>query len=242
MKKIQKLLKGHKHICFLDFEGTQFSHEMIAFGAVFVTLDKNNNVKTKKNPIKFYVKAKNNIGKVVEKITGITQKDLDEKGVSFATAMKEIKKYCGMHFKAGTSFITFGNHDMRIISQSFAYNLDAPGEITSVIQKNYIDLQFVISEFVKGEDSNPLSLEKYLEVFGIPFEGTAHDPMYDALNLMYLYKAFMERKDVVLERYLMTLSKTSHLPEPIFLAVKDLASGKDVTATEFKKNVEEYIK
>ena len=34
MKRVLKNFKGHKHLLFMDFEGTQFSHEMIAFGAV----------------------------------------------------------------------------------------------------------------------------------------------------------------------------------------------------------------
>ena len=58
MEKLRKLLKGHKYICFLDFEGTQFSHEMIAFGAVFVTLDKNGFIAKEKKPIRKYVKCK----------------------------------------------------------------------------------------------------------------------------------------------------------------------------------------
>lgn len=42
MKLIDKLLNGSKTIVFLDFEGTQISQEIIAIGAVKVTLDKNN--------------------------------------------------------------------------------------------------------------------------------------------------------------------------------------------------------
>lgn len=40
MKNVLKKLKGRHYLCFLDFEGTQFSHEMIAYGAVLVTIDK----------------------------------------------------------------------------------------------------------------------------------------------------------------------------------------------------------
>ena len=48
MKKFDKLLKGHKNIVFLDFEGTQFSHEMIAIGAIATTIDRNGRIKKAK--------------------------------------------------------------------------------------------------------------------------------------------------------------------------------------------------
>ena len=99
MKKLTRLLKGRKYICFLDFEGTQFSHEMIAFGALFTYLNKNGEIVKQKKAIKYYVKSKNQIGKFVKNLTGITEKDLDKYGVDFATAMKELKKYCGFNFK-----------------------------------------------------------------------------------------------------------------------------------------------
>ena len=40
---------------------------------------------------------------------------------------------------------TFGNHDMRILSQSISYNFDFPKEIVSQIQKNYFDYSVFIS-------------------------------------------------------------------------------------------------
>ena len=241
MKKIQKLLKKHKYICFLDFEGTQFSHEMIAWGATLATLDKNLKIKSHKKPFKVYVKAKNKIGHFVENLTGITQRDLDRVGVPFAKAMKDLKKYCGHAFNK-CSFMTFGNHDMKILSQSFAYNLDAPGEITSVIQKNFIDFQAVISEFIKDDNNNPFSLENYLSLFGVEFKGKAHSPEYDAYNLMNLYNEFLNKKDIVLEEYLKVLTKVNHLPEPIKRSVAKLAKGEDVSGEEFKTFAEEYIK
>ena len=59
MKKFDRLLKGHKNIVFLDFEGTQFSHEMIAIGAVSTVIDRNGRIKKMKKPFKILVKAKN---------------------------------------------------------------------------------------------------------------------------------------------------------------------------------------
>ena len=144
MKNVLKKLKGRHYLCFLDFEGTQFSHEMIAYGAVLVTIDKNGYIVKQKTPVKQYVKAKNAIGKYVENLTGITRLDLDRFGISFTQAIKELKKYCGLHYKK-CAFLTFGNHDMRILNQSISYNLDAPKNLCQSIKINYIDFQAIIS-------------------------------------------------------------------------------------------------
>ena len=53
MKKFEKLLKGHKSLVFLDFEGTQFSHEMIAIGAMHVVIDRHGFIKKHKKPFIF---------------------------------------------------------------------------------------------------------------------------------------------------------------------------------------------
>ena len=241
MKKLLNSLAGRRYICFLDFEGTQFSHEMIAYGAVMTTINNKGEIKTVKKPIKYYVRAKNKIGKVVEDMTGITDKILLEKGVSFSDAIRALKKYCGLHFQK-TTFITFGNHDMRILGNTVSYNLGAPTEITKVIHKNHVDLQAIISEFIKDPNNNPYSLENYLKVFSIPFEGIEHDPEWDAVNLMKLYEAFLKNKDIVLDEYLKVLTKVSHLPLPIKESIKKLATGEDVTSQEFIALAEEYIK
>lgn len=240
MKRILKQFKSHKHLVFLDFEGTQFSHEMIAFGAVMVTIDRDGYVVKQKNSIKRLVKSKNSIGKFVEKLTGITRLEQDRFGVSFATAMKDLKKYCGLHFK-GSTFITFGNHDMRILNQSISYNLDAPKELCQVIKSNYVDFQNIISEFIKDDKNNVLSLTHYLELFGLQFDGEAHDPEYDAVNLARLYDAFMRRNDIVQEEFLKNMNRMSFHPAPVDKAVKKLLNGEAVTPEEFVEFTKEYI-
>ena len=241
MKKLEKLLKNHKHLVFLDFEGTQYSHEMIAIGAVAVSLDKNNKIKKMKDPFKIYVKAKNKIGKYVVDLTGITEDMLVEKGVTFSKAMEALKKYVGLNFKKST-FITFGNHDMRILNQSIAYSLTFPKDICSQIQKNYLDYSAFLSEFIRDDKGNPMSLIHYCEYFGVKEAGVAHDPSIDAINLANLYNAFLEHKDLVLEGYKKQLGKSSHLPEPVLYVVRTLAAGEDVKADDFEEKLKEYIK
>ena len=240
MKKVLKAFKGHKYLCFMDFEGTQYSHEMIAYGAVLVTIDKNGHIVKRKHPIKRYVRAKNAIGKFVEGLTGITQTDLNKFGITFTEGMKELKKYCGLTFKK-CSFITFGNHDMRILSQSMSYNLDSPKELCGIIKSNFVDFQAIISEFIKDEKGNVMSLSHYLQTFGIEFDGEAHDPEYDAINLANLYDAFMKNKEVVLNEYLKNMKKSSFHPAPVDKVVKKLLNNEPITPEEFITYLKDYI-
>ena len=241
MKKALKAFKGHKQLCFLDFEGTQFSHEMIAFGAVLVTIDKNGYVIKKKPSMKRLVKAKNAVGKYVENLTGITRLDLDRFGISFSAAMKDLKKYCGMGFSRKISFITFGTHDLRILNQSISYNLDSPKEICQVIKSNYVDFQAMIAEFIKDEKGNPLSLSHYLDVFKLEFDGTAHDPEYDATNLAKLYDAFMRNKDIVLDEFKKNIKRTTYHPEPVNRVMQKLSNNEPVTPEDLEMFLKEYI-
>ena len=242
MKKLDKHLKGHKYICFMDFEGTQFSHEMIGLGAVLASINpRTGRIKKSKKPLHILIKAKNKIGKYVVELTGITEEELKKNGVSFNDAMNQLKRYCGMYFKKA-SFMTFGSHDMRILSQSIIYNLEYPKDICSQIQKNFIDFSALISEFIKDPQGNPLSLIHYCELFDVKEAGPAHDPAIDSVNLMNLYDAFLDRKDLVLEQYKLVLQKlNSHTPLPVAEAIQKLASGKDVTAKEFEESLKQYL-
>lgn len=240
VKKLLKLLKGNKYLCFLDFEGTQFSHEMIAFGAVFATIGKDLRIKRSKAPIKVFVKAKNKIGKYVEELTGIKQQELDKIGVPFSQAIQQLKKYCGLAFKKCT-FVTFGNHDMRILSQSVSYNLDAPVELTKQISKFHFDFQAFVSEYIKDDNNNPLSLERYVEFFGVKFVGNPHDPKYDAINLMNIYDAFLSEKDLVTREYMKTLARDTRLPKPLRETLLKLTNGESVSPEEYEKAVKECL-
>lgn len=240
MKKFERLLKGHKSLVFLDFEGTQFSHEMIAIGAFHVSIDRHGYIKKHKKPFRIYVKAHNRVGKIVTDLTGITDEMLKQKGVSFYTAMNELKKYCGMSFKK-SSFITFGNHDMKILSSSISYSFDFPKEIVQCIQQNYIDFSAFISEFMRDEKGNPLSLVKYCAAFDVKEAGQAHDPAVDAENLGWLYDATMRKSAILLDEYKKVLKNFNHFPQPVSNIVKKLANNEDVTYKEFEKEIEDYL-
>ena len=240
MKKFERLLKGHKSLVFLDFEGTQFSHEMIAIGATHVVIDRHGYIKKHKKPFRVYVKAHNRVGKIVTELTGITDEMLKKNGVSFFTAMSELKKYCGLAFRK-SSFITFGNHDMKILSSSISYSFDFPKEIVQCIQQNYIDFSAFIGEFMRDDKGNPLSLIKYCDAFGVKQAGPAHDPAVDAENLAWLYDAAMRHSEILLDEYKKVLKSFNHFPQPVSNVIKKLANNENVTSDEFDKEIKDYI-
>lgn len=241
MNKLKKYIKGKKHILFFDLEGTQFSHECIAIGAVLTLIDKNGKIKKEKKPLKIYVKAKNQIGLYVENLTGIKEDTLIKEGVSFKDAMNALKKYVGAAYKS-CLFVTFGNHDLTIINKSISYNLDAPKEFCRHIQKNYCDFYSVISEYVKDENNCPMSLVHYCELFSCLSEGPAHDPAVDAINLKNLYEAFIKNEELVFERYKKVMCNYSKLPIPILRVIQKLAKGETVDPTFFEDEIRKSLK
>ena len=155
--------------------------------------------------------------------------------------MKALKKYVGINFKKAT-YITFGNHDMRILNQSIMYNILYPKDVTSQIQKNYFDISAFLNEFIRDEAGNALSLVHFCQLFNVKEAGNAHDPEVDAINLANLYDAFVSNPDLVTDEYIKHLRLHSGAyPTPIQKAVVALASGQDVTAKDFEEEVKKYI-
>lgn len=240
MKKLNNLLKNHKYICFLDFEGTQFTHEMIAIGALFCSLDKNGLIKKEKKPFKLIVLPKNKVGNFVTNLTGITEEMIRKQGVKFSVAMNELKKYCGAHFTK-CSFLTYGNHDLTILNKSISYNLDYPKDICSQIQKNYLDFQTFIAEFIRDAKGNALSVIHLCELFNIKQAGEAHDPSVDAINLAHIYNEFNKQKELVRTQYKNVLNIKNNFPEPVKEVMKKLLNGETVTEDDFDNFVKRYL-
>lgn len=225
---------------FLDLEGTQFSHEMIAIGAVHVVLGKNGRVRKEFPGFKRLVLAKNHIGKVVVELTGLTDAAIKAEGISYRKAMEELKKYVGRAY-AKSLFITFGTHDLRIVSQSVSHNLDADKEDARFIAKSNLDLSAYISKYVKDGNGNPMSLENYLKIFGLAFDGTKHDPLDDARNLVRLYSALFDSENLLAEEYKKVLAKSHHLPQPLPEMINQLVSGREVTPDDFDRMIHDYV-
>lgn len=240
MKLLNKAIDNRKHLIFLDIEGTQFSHEIIAIGAVRVDLKKDGTFKKIHPGFKCFVIAKEKIGKVVEGLTGITESSLKRDGIPFRKAQIDLKKYIGRNYKS-CMFITFGSHDVRMICQSLQYNLDCNKDEAKLVINNHLDFSEFIGSFVRDEKGNPYSLENYLKLFHVEFNGTKHNPLDDAKNLMILFQTIQQNSQILEEEYYKVLRKTSHLAYPIQKVLFKLLNGQDVSPKDFSAFVEEYL-
>jgi inhibitor of KinA sporulation pathway (predicted exonuclease) len=241
MKALEKALRGKRILVFLDLEGTQFTHEMIEIGAYLAVLRDDLSVKRILPGYKTYVKAKHPIGSVVRELTGITEEKLRKDGIPFNDAMSGLHKYAGKY--AGKCvYVTFGSHDLKIIQESVANNEGEQKEFYREIAKEYLDFSAFVSTYVKDDKGNPLSLVNYLKTFKVPFQGKAHDALADAYNLIDLYKAVLEKKDILKTEYMLTLARMSHLPSPIAHIVRELNEKKVVTPDDWETAVKESLK
>ena len=241
MKALDKHLNYVKTLCFLDLEGTQFSHEMIALGAVKVSIRKDGTIRKIHRGIYTLVKAKNKVGSVVTDLTGITDAQLKKDGISFRQTIDMLKKYMGRDYSK-CKYVTFGSHDIRIISQSQAYNLDVKKEDVQILIKHNFDLSEFLSTYVKDENNNNNSLANFLRVFHLEFKGTQHNALMDAINLAYLYDAFLKNKDIVKEEYIKVLAKMRHLPDPVHDVLQQLVDKKNVSYEDFENYVDQSLK
>ncbi len=108
--------------------------------------------------------------------------------------------------------------------------------------KHTFDLSDFISTFVKDENGNTYSLSNMLKVFNVEFKGTQHNAYADALNLAYLYDAFLKNRSVVKDEYKKVLFKMRHLPTPIQNLITKLSKGESVSPDDFDALIEDSIK
>ena len=241
MKLLEKELKTCRTLVFMDLEATQFTHEMIEIGAVKVELKDDLTVKKIHRGFKSYVKAKGSIGKVVTSLTGITQAKLDKEGKPFRTVLINFKKYIGKDWNK-CRIVTFGNQDSHIILQSLYNHLEVSAEDARHLVKSNWDFAEFIARFIRDPNGNNYSLTNYLRLFGIEFDGKAHDALADAANLLELYKAFLNGKDVIFENYKVLLSKkVGHLPEPIRKVISKLNNKESVSFQDYEEFIKDYL-
>lgn len=240
MKKLLKLVDSYQTLVFLDLEGTQFSHEMIALGAVKVRLHKNKTIKRFTKSMKVCVKPHEKIGRIVENLTKITPEIIEKEGISYKDALVAFKKFCGRDFTK-TLFVTFGSHDIRILNQSLLHSKDASSEIVHQISKSHLDLSQVLSEYVRDENSNTYSLVNFLSLFGKEFEGEPHDCLQDAINLAYLYNEALKQPKIIFEKYVAWLEKYKKMPRPIIKIVQKISKDRVATYEDFKEFAYEEI-
>lgn len=239
MKEITRLLNGSKVAIFLDFEGTQYTQEIIAIGAIKCVLDNKNQIKKAYPGFKFFVKADGQVGKIVTELTGITDEKIRTEGIEFKKCMSLFEKYVGHH--TNIKYITYGNFDMRLLHQSATLSNINEDKFIRNIYKNYIDFSILLSHYVKSPRGTQLSLIDALSIFQITPEGEPHDPLFDAKNLMYLYQGMLKNKSILLSEYEKVLLNNHAYPAPIARIIKDLKTKGNTTIEDLKKYIEEDL-
>jgi inhibitor of KinA sporulation pathway (predicted exonuclease) len=240
MKKLARLIGHRRTLVFLDLEGTQQSHELIAIAAIKAEINEDLTIKKTYKGIHHIVRPKKEVGKFVTQLTKITEIDVVDKGISFAKAMMLLRNYVGKNFKKA-AFIVFGNHDARILHQSFHHSPDALETIVKTVTGNLIDYSMFLSEFIKDQNGNPLSLINNLLVFREQFQGEHHQPLDDAKNLMLLYRRVLENKETIMSEYLKIFKQFRHLPEPVKIIIQQLLEDKIVEKKDLMQAVKDYL-
>ena len=239
MKEITRLLNGSKVAIFLDFEGTQYTQEIIAIGAIKCVLDNKNQIKKVYPGFKFFVKADGQVGKIVCELTGITDEKIRTEGIEFKKCMALFEKYVGHH--SNIKYITYGNFDMRLLHQSATLSNMNKEKFIRSIYKNYIDFSVLLNHYVKSARGTQLSLIDALAIFQITPEGGPHDPLFDAKNLMHLYQGMIKNKSILLNEYEKVLLNNHSYPAPIAKLIKDLKTKGTASMSDLKKYIEEDL-
>ena len=138
-------------------------------------------------------------------------------------------------------FVAFGDQDAKMFIASAEHNMDASMEEARYVSKHTVDFAAFLKHYVTDDNGNGRSLSHNLELFDVKFEGQAHDACADAYNLILLYKAFLEKKDIVREEYRKTLLRSRNLPEPIRKVVAQIAEKGSATAEDLKGYIDEEL-
>lgn len=241
MRIINKRLNDANKIIFLDFEATQLTQEIIAIGAVKAELDAKKNIKSFDKGIRLYIYTENSIGGLVENMTGISKELLNSKGMAFEKAIEKLGNYIGGDFNF-TTFMTYGNYDMRMLHHTAELNECDNNPIVRLILEKNIDFANVLSQYVRSEKNEQLSLTNALKVYNVGPTGKHHDPRNDAIDLLKLYQAFITHKSITRNEYLKVCCKNPHLQEPIRQLVLKVANEGQATLDDFLAMIDNDIK
>lgn len=242
MRLLKEEIGEPRELVFLDLEGTQLSHETIAIGACkyFCGPDLLPLPGKKIQVFKRLIKPQSPVGGVVTILTGITDDRLKTEGITFHKALVELMTFTKCTGKK--VYITFGNQDLNMLYQSkVRANDQLCQDFYDHIKRNWFDMQAFVSRFVHDERHMTFSQPKLLEIYEAKNLQHAHDPLYDAENLMNLFVQVIKRPDITLREFkknLLTSKDFFIISKPF---IDDLCNGKDVSAIDFNKAIEDYL-
>ena len=241
MKQLKNAIRGKHKLIFIDFEGTQFTHEIIAAGICKLVIDDDLNIIEEDNIGKLiYTKARSSIGKVVTKLTSITEEFLKENGISFYDTINEIEEYVGNDLD-DTLFVCFGNNDPKMLIESCRFSHPDNADTAKKWAHNFFDFMTFASQFIRDEKGNTYSLVNFLKLFNLEPHGESHNPLNDALDLKNFFKAFIVNKEVRFNEYQKVLAKFKAVPSPIQKVINNLEQCKEVTPEDFKQYIRDFL-
>ena len=241
MKDLKNIIKDRRFLVFYDLEGTQASHEIIEIGAYKCKIDDDFNVRKIYKPFKAYVRPKHRIGHFVTKLTGISEKTIQDKAISFREMQNQFIKYLGKD-KERCLFVSYGSQDGEMFIASAENNMDASMEFSRFVAKRTWDFCAFLKRYLQNPDGNPFSLERACEKFGIHFAGQAHDALADAYNLMDLYRRMLEDKETLGKAYQETLYNANKVPAPVREVLRRLSEGETVSPEDFSAIIQRSLK
>lgn len=243
MKLLDKLLDGTRHLLFLDLEGTQFGHEVIAIGAVLTDVNEKYVPVGEMKTFKCFVKAKTRIGPVVTAMTGIDAEELDEEGISFEESMQKLNEFMGDKVK-DTKVLTYGNQDAHMLNCSYKLTENPSLFLKNFVRylvRNNIDIGTFFSRYLRGKKNEMVSLTHMREFLNIPPSGSAHDPLVDAVDLYHVYEAFTKDKNLLKNSYKRLIIRTQIVPQPLKPLIVALIDGKNVTPEDLERVLDLYF-
>ena len=242
MKNLLQALQGKHTLVFIDFEGTQFTHEVIASGVVKAHIDDEGNIiDFDENGLLIYTKPRCSVGKIVTKMTSITDEFLKENGISWKETIDIINDYLKDEDENEILFVAFGPNDAKMMLESNRFSKPENVEISASWLTKFFDLMTFMSQYIRDDNGNTYSLVNFLKLYNVEPVGESHNPRNDAMDLLNLYRAFVSNPDVVFNEYLKVVRKMKIFPSPIKKVINALIDGKDVTSEEFKERIRKYL-
>lgn len=240
MEQLKKALKGRKTLIFIDFEGTQFSHEIIASGLCKCRIDEEGNIIEEDEGLILYTKARASIGSFITKMTSLTEEFIRENGLTWEETIDRIDDYIGENLE-DVVFVCFGSNDPRMVLESCRISHPDNAQQAKKWIPHFFDLMTFLSQYIRDEKGNTYSLLNFLKLYSVDSIGAAHNPLNDAINLKNLYRAAIARPEILFEEYQKLLCRMKLLPSPVRTIVQNLCMGKDVSHEDFLKLVREYL-
>jgi hypothetical protein len=198
---LRHALEGHDLLVFYDVEGTQFSHRMISIGLVAYPKMEDGLSLDMEHPITYHslVSCEDEIGFVVEKMTGLATERLIREGKSVKTVFCEIRKLL-RHYHC--KFFCYGNFDLKMIHYSLDENDLTEINFFRYMTKNNLDFHSYLEQRVCDKNGQSYSIERLLNLFDLEPQGEFHDPLMDSVNLARIYQEYVKDEDKIIALYL----------------------------------------